>query len=128
MHISTKTTSFSSETLVINILGCTYDAHDAVEDCKYLQKLVKHSSISFDAYYLNYNFTTSHIMSNMNQMENTKSNLHSLMPLITGKVESDSMLKKSLPRDFLCTNYIKHTKENCLMVSMLFLQSVFEEK
>ena len=106
MHISTKTTSFSSETLVINILGCTYDAHDAVEDCKYLQKLVEHSSISIDAYYLNYNFTTSYIMSVIKQMENAKTNLQTLMPLITGKVVSDSMLKKSLPLDFLCTIYI----------------------
>ena len=30
-HISTKTTSFSLETLIRNIIGCTYDAHDAVK-------------------------------------------------------------------------------------------------
>ena len=105
-HISTKTASFSLETPVRNILGCTYNAHDAVEDCKYLQKLIEHSSICIDAYYLNYSFTTSYIMSVIKQMENTKSNLQSSMPLIAGKVVSDSILKKSLPRDFLCTIYI----------------------
>ena len=91
-NISMKTTSFSLKTLVRNVLGLTYDAHDAVEDCKYLKKLVEHSSI--DAYYLNYTFTVSYIMSIMKQMETKKSNSNSLLPLITGKVVSKSMLNK----------------------------------
>ncbi|XP_078318477.1 uncharacterized protein LOC111118926 isoform X5 [Crassostrea virginica] len=93
-NISMKTTSFSLETLVRNVLGLTYDAHDAVEDCKYLKKLVEHSSICIDAYYLNYTFTVSYIMSIMKQMETKKSNKNSLSPLITGKVVSKSMLDK----------------------------------
>ena len=47
----------------------------------------------------------------MKKKENTKFNLQSLMPLITGKVVhvSDSMLKrKSLPRNILCAIHILH--------------------
>ena len=72
-HISTKTTSFSLETLVRNILECTYN--HIMHMMKNLQKLIEHSSICIDAYYLNYSFTTSYIMSVIKQMENTKSNL-----------------------------------------------------
>ena len=93
-NTSIRTTSFSLETLVSNVLGHTYDTHDAVEDCKYLKKLVEHSCICIDAYYLNYTFTVSYIMSFMKQMETKKSNSQSLLPLITGKVVSKSMLDK----------------------------------
>ena len=56
------------------------------------------------AYYLNYSFTTSYIMSVIKQMENTKSNLQALMPLIAGKVVSDSILKKKISSSgLLCT-------------------------
>ena len=72
-HISTKTTSFSLETLVRNILECTYN--HIMHMMKNLQKLIEHSSICIDAYNLNYSFTTSYIMSVIKQMENTKSNL-----------------------------------------------------
>jgi DNA polymerase III alpha subunit (gram-positive type) len=91
-HISTTFTSYSLENLVKNVLGCSYGAHDAVEDCKYLQKLVEHFSI--DTYYLDYTFSASYIMDVIKQMEITKSNLESLMPLIRSKVVSDSMGKK----------------------------------
>ena len=37
-----------------NIFGCTYDTHDAVEDRKYLQKLVERSSILFELQFHNY--------------------------------------------------------------------------
>ena len=50
-HISTRTASFSLDTLVRNILGFTYYAHNAVEDCEYLQKLIEPSSICIDAYF-----------------------------------------------------------------------------
>ena len=115
-QISTKNTNFSLETLVRNILGCTYDAHDAVDDCKYLKK---HSSIFIDAYYLNYNFTPSYIMSNI---------YSNWVPLIIGKFVLNSKLKKSLPQDFLCNIYIKHTKEKGLMEFIFFLLSVFKLK
>ena len=115
-QISTKNTNFSLETLVRNILGCTYDAHDAVDDCKYLKK---HSSIFIGAYYLNYNFTPSYIMSNI---------YSNWVPLIIGKFVLNSKLKKSLPQDFLCNIYIKHTKEKGLMEFIFFLLSVFKLK
>lgn len=38
--------------LVLEILGCTFEAHDALEDCTYLQKLVEHHST--DSCYLNF--------------------------------------------------------------------------
>ena len=47
-------------------------------------------------------------------MENTKSNLKLLMPLTPGKVVTDSILEKSLPKDFLSTIYNQHTKEKGL--------------
>ena len=47
-EISTKTTSFSLETLVRNIHRCTYNAHDAVEACKYLQKLIMYWCLLFE--------------------------------------------------------------------------------
>ena len=31
---------------------CTYDAHDAVEDCKYLKKVIDHLNYSFINYYI----------------------------------------------------------------------------
>ncbi|XP_056005159.1 uncharacterized protein LOC130050140 [Ostrea edulis] len=38
-HASGTHLNFSLETLVKDILGCTFSAHDAVEDCRYLQKV-----------------------------------------------------------------------------------------
>ena len=101
VQISAKTTSFPLEIFFRNIRMCTYDAYDAVEYCEYLKKIIEHSSICIDAYHLNNSFITYYIMSITKQMENTKSNLQFLMPLIP-----DSILKKkSLPRDFLSTIY-----------------------
>lgn len=78
------------------ILGCTFEAHDALEDCTYLQKLVEHHST--DSYYLNYTFSMDYMMQVVLQMEDSKSNLQTLMPLLTNKTVSESMVKRmSLP-------------------------------
>lgn len=78
------------------ILGCTFEAHDALEDCTYLQKLVEHHST--DSYYLNYTFSMDYMMQVVLQMEDSKSNLQILMPLLTNKTVSESMVKRmSLP-------------------------------
>ena len=100
-QISAKTTSFPLEIFVRNIHMCTYDAYDAVEYCTYLKKIIEHSSICINAYHLNNSFITYYIMSITKQMENTKSNLQLLMPLIP-----DSILKKNL---FLGTFYQQFT-------------------
>lgn len=64
--------------------------------CTYLQKFVKHHST--DSYYLNYTFSMDYIMQVVLQMEDSKSNLQTLMPLIRNKIVSESMVKKmSLP-------------------------------
>lgn len=67
--------------LVLEILGCTFEAHDALEDCTYLQKLVEHHST--DSCYLNYTFSMDYMMQVVLQMEDSKSNLQTLMPLLT---------------------------------------------
>lgn len=78
--------------LVLEILGCTFEAHDALEDCTYLQKLVEHHST--DSCYLNYTFSMDYMMQVVLQMEDSKSNLQTLMPLLTNKTVSESMVKR----------------------------------
>lgn len=78
--------------LVLEILGCTFEAHDALEDCTYLQKLVEHHST--DSCYLNYTFSMDYMMQVVLQMEDSKSNLQTLMPLLTNKTMSESMVKR----------------------------------
>lgn len=81
---------------MLEIPGCTFEAHDAVEDCTYLQKPVEHHSTY--SYILNYTFSMDYIMQVVLQMEDSKSNLQTLMPLLTNKTVSESMVKRtSLP-------------------------------
>ncbi|XP_062575255.1 uncharacterized protein LOC134237171 [Saccostrea cucullata] len=91
-HASGSHLNFSLETLVKDILGCSFSAHDAVEDCRYLQKVVEHHSI--DSFYLQYTFTMKYIIDIIKQMETSKQNLQTLMPLVQNHVISESMCKK----------------------------------
>uniref|UniRef100_K1PJH7 Uncharacterized protein n=1 Tax=Magallana gigas TaxID=29159 RepID=K1PJH7_MAGGI len=91
-HASCNTTNSTLETLVLEILGCTFEAHNALEDCTYLQKLVEHHST--DSYYLNYTFSMDYMMQVVLQMEDSKSNLQTLMPLLSNKTVSESMVKR----------------------------------
>lgn len=51
-HASCNTTNSTLETLVLEILGCTFEAHNALEECTYLQKLVEHHRfILFELYF-----------------------------------------------------------------------------
>lgn len=78
-----------------NHAGCTFEAHDAVEDCTYLQKRVEHHSTY--SYILNYSFSRI-ILCKLYFRWKTKSNLPTLMPLLTNKTVSESMVKRmSLP-------------------------------
>ncbi|XP_061181484.1 maternal protein exuperantia-like [Saccostrea echinata] len=69
-HASGSHLNFSLETLVKDILGCSFSAHDAVEDCRYLQKVVEHHNI--DSFYLQYSFTLMYILDIIKQMETSK--------------------------------------------------------
>ena len=80
---------------MLEILGCTFEAHDSLEDCTYLQKLVEHHST--DSCYLNYTFSMDYMMQVLLQMEDSKSNLQTLMPLLTNKTVSESMVKRMSP-------------------------------
>ena len=91
-HASCKTSNATLETLVLEILGCRFDAHDACEDCTYLQKLVEHHNT--ESFYLDYTFSMDYIMQVVAQMEDSKVNLQTLMPLARNKVVSESMVKK----------------------------------
>lgn len=71
-HVSCNTTNSTLETLELEILDCTYETHDALEDCTYLQKLVEHHST--DSYYWNYTFSMDYMMQVVLQMEDSKSN------------------------------------------------------
>lgn len=91
-HASCNTTNSTLETLVLETLGCTFEAHDALEDCTYLQKLVEHHST--DSYYLNYTFSMDYMMQVVLQMEDSKSNLQTLMSLLTNKTVPESMVNR----------------------------------
>lgn len=94
-HASCSSTKWTLKTVVLEIPGCTFEAHDAIEDCTYLQKFVEHHSTY--SYILNYTFTLDYIMQVVLQMD-SKSNLQTLMPLLTNKTVSDGMVKRmSLP-------------------------------
>lgn len=67
---STTTTNYSLETLMKNKLGCLYEAHDAVENCKYLQKLTQHRCIL-----IQFHISASYIIDIIKHLERTKSNL-----------------------------------------------------
>lgn len=80
------------ETLVKDILGCTFSAHDAVMQTRYLRKVVEHHNI--DSFYLQYGFSMRYIIDSIKQIERLKKILHTLMPLPENHIISGSMCKK----------------------------------
>ena len=81
---------YSQESLVSDILGISYGAHDSLEDVRALQKLVTYKEVT-KKQILESSFTTNFAVSSTKYHFNKAVNLQSLQPLITTNVVSKGM-------------------------------------
>ncbi|XP_067026633.1 uncharacterized protein [Acropora muricata] len=76
---------YSQESLVSDLLGTSYSAHDSLEDVRALQQLISYQAIMKSSFTLNY------AINSTKYCLNKAVNLHSLRPLIASKVISKGM-------------------------------------
>lgn len=86
-------TSYSQQSLVARLLGCTYGAHDALEDILALQKLVDKVDLS-DGKYKNATFSICYALNALLYQKEVDKNFPSLQILVEKKVLSLCMAKK----------------------------------
>ncbi|XP_061172208.1 uncharacterized protein LOC133181665 [Saccostrea echinata] len=98
--------SYSQEALVDVILNEKYSAHDALEDCKYLQKLVKYLLNDVDAQYISHTFNVQYVFCVLGQKTLRQENFISMQPLVRGKCISENMAKK-IANSGLCLHHLK---------------------
>ncbi|XP_065944826.1 uncharacterized protein [Magallana gigas] len=86
-------TSYSQQSLVARLLGCTYGAHNALEDILALQKLVDKVDLS-DGKYKNATFSICYALNALLYQKEVDKNFPSLQILVEKKVLSLCMAKK----------------------------------
>ena len=85
---------FSQESLVKDVLGATYEAHNAIEDVTYLQKVVKKMSFAIECFQAN-SFTMVYVKNRAEYNANKALNLRTFFPVITAKLMSENMAAKA---------------------------------
>ena len=86
-------TNYKQETLVKNILGESYDAHNAMADISALQVLCNHTNVT-DNLFLSHGFSTLWLLEKDNNEHNNQYNLDSLAPAINTKAISIATAKR----------------------------------
>lgn len=98
--------SYSQVSLVSNIMGESYDAHDALEDVSSLQKLVKHLDPKFEtAAIAKSTFSPEYSLSSHAYSKQVGNNLPSLQNLIERKIISKS-IARSIAGSGLCYKHL----------------------
>lgn len=98
--------SYSQEALVDKILNEKYAAHDALEDSRYLQKLVNSLENDVDPHYLSCTFNVQYVFDVLGQKTQSQGNFMSLQPLVRGKCISENMAKK-IANSGLCLHHLR---------------------
>ena len=85
-----QTKKYSQESLVSDLLGTSYSAHDSLEDVRALQQLISYKEVNNEAI-IKSSFTLNYAINSTKYCLNKAVNLHSLRPLIASKVISKGM-------------------------------------
>ncbi|XP_068672897.1 uncharacterized protein [Montipora foliosa] len=85
--------TYSQESLVTDLLGVSYGAHDALEDVRAIQKLVSHVNVNGKEISES-SFTVDYALESTKYCVNRATNMHTLQPLIVAKVVSKGMAEK----------------------------------
>lgn len=96
---------YSQESLVADLLGTSYRAHDSLEDVRTLQQLVSYKEVN-DKVTMESSFTINYAINSTTYCLNEAVNVHSLQPLITSKVISKGMGDK-IAGSGLMLNHLK---------------------
>ena len=83
-HTFPKQPSYKLDRLVKALLDQDYDAHNAIEDCKALQELVK-LSVSMNTSVSKYSFTAHYVPESFQFVSNKNANLPSFQPVVESK-------------------------------------------
>ena len=81
---------YSQESLVADLLGISYGAHNSLEDVRALQKLVSYKEVN-NKTLLESSFTTAFAINSTKYSLNKAANLQTLQPLIASKVVTKGM-------------------------------------
>ncbi|XP_068696137.1 uncharacterized protein [Montipora foliosa] len=81
---------YSQPSLVSDLFGVSYSAHDSLEDVRALQRLVSYKEVN-DKAIIESSFTINYAINSTKYCLNKAVNLHSLRPLIASKVISKGM-------------------------------------
>lgn len=81
---------YSQESLVSDLLGISYSAHDSLEDVRALQRLVSYKEVNEKAI-IKASFSLNYAINSTKYCLNKAVNIHSLQPLIVSKVISKGM-------------------------------------
>ena len=100
-----QTEKHSQESLVRDLLGTSYRAHDSLEDVRALQQLLSCKEVN-DKVIMESSFTTNYAISSTKYTLNKAVNIHSLQPLIASKVISKGMGDK-IAGSGLMLNHLK---------------------
>lgn len=85
---------FSLEYLVTHVLKISYNAHDALEDSKVLQRLTELPQHAIEEHYLNYSFDATSTFKIVSLQSQVKQNFETLKPLVVLNTISENMAKK----------------------------------
>ena len=85
--------TYSQESLVTDLLGVSYEAHDSLADVRALQKLVAHVNVSSKEISES-SFTVDYAVECTKYCVNRATNIHTLQPLLVAKVVSKGMAEK----------------------------------
>jgi len=96
---------YSQESLVADLLGTCYRAHDSLEDVRALQQLVSYKEVNDDVI-MESSFTMNYAINSMKYCINKAVNLQSLQPVIALKVISKGMGEK-IAGSGLMLNHLK---------------------
>lgn len=85
--------AYSQESLVTDLLGISYGAHDSLEDVGAFQKLVSHVNVNSKEISES-RFTVDYALESTKYCVNRATNIHTLQTLIVAKVVSKEMAEK----------------------------------
>lgn len=85
--------TYSQESLVPDLLGISYGAHESLEDVRALQKVVSHVNVNSKKNSES-SFTVDYAMESNKYCANRATNMHTVQPLIAAKVVSKGMAEK----------------------------------
>ena len=85
--------TYSQKSLVTDLLGVYYGAHDSLEDVRALQKLVSHVNVSSKEISES-SLTVDYAVESTKYCVNRATNMHTLQPLLVAKVVTKGMAEK----------------------------------